>query len=132
MESAQLQGFVARIDEINSLAEQSPGFVWRLKTDDGDATSIRAFDNPDMLINMSVWEDIQSLQAFVYRTVHTELLRNKQAWFNQPGSAHQALWWVPAGHIPTLQEGKQKLAILDTKGPSREAFTFKEKFPAGA
>ena len=91
MHSALLQGFVARIDEINKLAEQSPGFVWRLKGDDeGDATSIRAFANPDMLINMSVWNDIKSLQAFVYRSVHIELLRNKQSWFSQLGSAHQA------------------------------------------
>ena len=133
MHSALLQGFMARIDEINKLAEQSPGFVWRLKGDDeGDATSIRAFANPDMLINMSVWNDIKSLQAFVYRSVHIELLRNKQSWFSQLGSAHQALWWVPAGHIPTLQEGKQRLVLLDRQGPSQEAFTFKELFPADA
>lgn len=130
MDSEQLREFVARIDEINQLAEQSPGFVWRLQTDAGDATSIRAFDNPDMLINMSVWSDIRSLQSFVYRSVHVELLRQKQAWFKNPGSAHQALWWVPAGHLPDMQEGKQKLARLDRMGPSREAFTFKEIYTA--
>ena len=132
IQSAQLQGFVARIEEINNLAEQSPGFIWRLKTEEGNATSIRAFANPDMLINMSVWSDIKSLQAFVYRSVHVELLRQKDSWFSQLGSAHQALWWVPVGHIPTLQEGKQKLALLNSKGPSWEAFTFKELFPAEA
>lgn len=132
MDSAQMQGFVQRIDEINQLAERSAGFIWRLQTDDGDATAIRAFDNPNMLINLSVWRDLKSLQEFVYRSAHVELLRNKQAWFKPPEAATQALWWVPAGHRPELPEGREKLALLARSGPSPEAFTFKQNYTADA
>ncbi len=130
LDSEVMVGFVARIDEINTLAEQSPGFVWRLKTEEGDALAIRVFDDPRMIINMSVWEDLESLKDYVFKSTHLELLRNKTAWFNKMQSAHLAMWWVPAGHEPTAEEGKERLKIVQERGPGPEAFTFSRPWPA--
>jgi hypothetical protein len=124
MDSETMQGFVDRLDEINSIADNAPGFIWRLQSEEGDATAIRAFDNPLLLINMSVWEHIESLKTFVYKTFHVELIQDRDAWFGKMLQAHQALWWVPAGHIPTIEEGKQKLDSLQRHGPGKTAFTF--------
>ena len=128
MDSETMRGFSERLDEINALADQFPGFVWRLQTEDGDATSIQAFDDPSLLINMSVWEDLDSLKKYVYKSAHVELLRDRDAWFGKIVAAHQALWWVPAGHIPTLEEGKERLAHLDQHGPGERAFTFAKPY----
>lgn len=128
MESDVMKGFVDRLDEINLLAETSPGFVWRLQTEDGDATAIQAFDDPLILINMSVWRDIEALKNFVYKSMHVELIRDRDAWFTKLVKVHQALWWVPEGHIPTMVEGKEKLDLLHHNGPSRAAFTFAKPY----
>jgi len=128
MESETMKGFVERLDEINALADGSKGFVWRLQTEEGDATSIQAFDDPMIIVNMSVWEDLESLKNYVYKSAHVELIRDRDAWFNKLKSMHQALWWVPAGHIPTVTEGTERLSILQSKGPSNEAFTFAKPF----
>lgn len=125
-----MRGFVQRLDEINALADTSPGFVWRLQTEEGDATSIQAFDDPLLIVNMSVWADLYSLKNFVYRSMHVDLIRDRDAWFNKIQVAHQALWWVPAGHTPTVVEGKKRLASLQELGPHAEAFTFAKPFPA--
>jgi hypothetical protein len=122
-------GFVTRLDEINALADHSAGFIWRLQSEDGDATSIDVFDDEMMLINMSVWDGIDSLKTFVYRTVHVELIRDREAWFSKLGVAHQALWWIPAGHIPSEDEAKEKLEQIRQNGPGQEAFTFGKPFP---
>jgi hypothetical protein len=132
MDSDIMQGFVARLDEINALADTSPGFVWRLQSEDGDATSIRVFDDPLLLVNMSVWVDIDSLKNYVYRSNHVDLIRDRDAWFHKTATAHMVLWWIPAGHTPTLEEGKQKLELLDRLGPGPEAFTFAKPQPAPA
>jgi len=124
MESDIMRGFVDRLDEINALAEESPGFLWRLKDDSGNATDIQAFDDPLMIVNMSVWRDIDSLKHFVYRTNHVDLLRDRDAWFEKTAEAHQALWWVPAGQWPTITEGVERLSYLQDHGPSDKAFTF--------
>jgi hypothetical protein len=129
MDADVMQGFVSRLEEINSLADQAPGFVWRLQSGDGDATSINVFDDELMLINISVWDSLDALKAFVYRTVHVELIQDREAWFNKMGKAHQALWWIPVGHIPTEEEGKEKLAQIREHGPTRDAFTFGRSFP---
>jgi len=126
-----MQSFVDRLDEINALADQSPGFVWRLQTEEGDATSIQAFDDPRMLVNMSVWKDINSLKNFVYKSMHVELIRDRDAWFNKMISVHQALWWIPAGRIPAVDEGKAKLDYLQHNGASKTAFTFGRVFESG-
>ena len=124
MRSDVMQGFAARLDEINALADTAPGFIWRLQSAEGDATSIQAFDDPNLLINMSVWEDIESLKVFVYRSSHVELIQDRDAWFHKMLNVHQALWWIPAGHIPEIGEGKQKLDHLQQHGPDKTAFTF--------
>lgn len=124
MDSDSMKGFIERLNEINSIADNAPGFIWRLQSEEGDATAIRAFDNPLLLINMSVWEDIESLKTFVYKTSHVELIQDREAWFGKMLQAHQALWWVPRGHIPTIEEGKQKLDYLQQHGPGKAAFTF--------
>ena len=128
MDSELMRGFVERLDEINALADQAPGFIWRLQSDEGDASSIRVFDDHMMMINMSVWKDIESLKNYVYRSIHVELIQNRDAWFNKITRKHQVLWWIPEGHIPTEQEGKQRLEYLEKHGPTQQAFTFAKSF----
>jgi len=123
-----MAGFVARLDEINALADTSPGFVWRLQASDGNATYLRPYDDDRILINMSVWETIEALRHYVYGTAHAEVLRQRQNWFDKFTGAYVALWWVPAGHIPGIDEAKKRLAYLDTHGPTQFAFTFKAIF----
>lgn len=124
-----MKGFVDRLDEINELADTAPGFVWRLQTDEGDATSIQAFDDPNLIVNMSVWASIETLKHYVYKSMHVELIRDRDAWFHKIQQVHQVLWWVPAGHIPSVQEGKAKLSLLEAQGPSADAFTFARAYP---
>lgn len=128
MSSDVMTGFVAQLDEINRLADQANGFVWRLVGDGSDATSIKAFDNPLLLVNMSVWQDLESLKNYAYKSAHVDLIRDRDAWFHKLSEAHQALWWIPAGHIPTVHEGKTKLEKIRVHGPSPEAFTFAKHF----
>ena len=128
MDSDTMKGFVDRLEEINSLADNSPGFVWRLQTEDGDATGIQAFDDPQMLVNISVWENIESLKNFVYKSIHVELIQDRDAWFSKSAEAHQALWWIPAGHTPTVEEAKAKLEQLQSNGPGPKAFSFARNF----
>ena len=125
LESPVMAGFVARLAEINALADGSPGFVWRLQTDAGDATYLRPYDDDRILFNLSVWESVDALQTYVYKTAHAELLRDRRSWFEHFAAAYVALWWVPAGHVPGVDEAKQRLAHLDEHGPSQFAFTFK-------
>lgn len=119
-----MKGFAGRLDEINALADKSPGFIWRLQTKDGDATAIQAYDDLRLLINMSVWENVESLKTFVYKSLHVELIQDRDAWFNKMLNVHQALWWIPAGHLPDIEEGKAKLGHLQQHGPDKSAFTF--------
>lgn len=125
LESSVMSGFVARIEEINALADTSPGFVWRLQTDAGDATYLRPYDDDRILFNLSVWETVDALKDYVYRSAHAELLRSRRSWFEHFAGAYAALWWVPAGHHPSVDEAKQRLAHLEANGPSHFAFTFK-------
>ena len=124
-----MAGFVERLDEINALADGSPGFVWRLKTNEGNATYFRPFADERMLLNMSVWESVEALRHYVYQTMHRELLRQRHAWFEKLEIAYLALWWVPAGHIPGMDEAKRRLAHLDAHGPTQFAFTFQSVIP---
>lgn len=125
LESPVMAGFVARLAEINALADRSPGFVWRLQTHAGDATYLRPYDDDRILFNMSVWESIEALRKYVYQTAHVELLRQRHDWFEQLSGAYTALWWVPAGYTPGIDEAKKRLAHLDEHGPTQFAFTFK-------
>jgi hypothetical protein len=123
-----MKGFMDRLDEINGIADYAPGFVWRLQTEEGDATAIQAFDDPLLLVNVSVWKDIDSLKGFVYKSLHVELIQDRDAWFEKMHESHQALWWVPEGHLPSVQEAKEKLRYLQANGPSEAAFTFSKSF----
>ena len=126
-----MEGFRTQLDPINALADRSPGFVWRLQTEDGNATAIRPYADDDrMAINMSVWESLEALQQFVYRSAHVGPLRDRKQWFEPIEEPILVLWWVPAGHIPTIAEAKERLDHLKAHGPSPEAFTFRVPFPA--
>ena len=129
MDSETMSGFVARLERINALADASSGFIWRLQSEEGDSTAIRVFDNPLLLINISVWETLDALKTFVYKSEHVELIQNRDAWFDKFRSAHQALWWIPKGHIPTVEEGKERLEHIQLNGPTEYAFTFSRPFP---
>jgi hypothetical protein len=129
MDSPVMADFAANLDRINALAERSAGFVWRLQTEDGDATAIRPFDNENLLINMSVWRDVESLNKYVYSSVHVEIMRRRREWFERMKEAFLVLWWIPAHHRPSIQEAIAKLEVLRANGPTAEAFTFRQAFP---
>ena len=131
IEDPLMAGFVARLDEINAFAERSSGFVWRLQTSEGNATYFRPYPHDDrILINMSVWETVEALRHYVYKTAHAELLRQREAWFEKFAGIYTALWWVPVGHRPGMDEATKRLAHLETYGPTQFAFTFKHVFEA--
>ncbi len=130
LESPQLAPFVEALEPINALADGAPGFVWRLQTEDGDATAIRPFDDDMMIVNMSVWESLEALADFVYRSDHLAVMRRRREFFERMAEAFIVLWWVPAGHRPSAAEAKDRLARLRRDGPSQEAFTFRSPFPA--
>jgi hypothetical protein len=129
LDSPELKDFVDNLDRINELAEKSPGFVWRLKGEGNDATSLRPLGD-NIIINMSVWRDVDSLRAYVYKSAHTEILKRKREWFTRMAEAPFALWWVPEGHEPTVTEAVARLTHLREHGPTAEAFTFGEAFAA--
>lgn len=127
-EDPRLAGFMEALDPVNALADDAPGFVWRLQDDSGNATSIHAFDDPLLLINLSVWQDIDALHDFVYRTQHAAVMRRRAEWADRMEEAYLVLWWVPAGHRPDLAEARERLEHLRTHGPTPTAFTFRDRF----
>jgi hypothetical protein len=132
LDSPQLADFVAQLPDINALADRSPGFRWRLVDDDGaDAPALRP-DGTDglLLVNCSTWESVEALRAFTYHSDHLRVLARRREWFVPLGAAHQALWWVPSGHRPSVAEAMGRVERLRTEGPGPEAFTFREVFPA--
>jgi hypothetical protein len=125
-----VQGFFDALDQVNALADASPGFVWRLIGEEGaNATDIQPTADPLLLMNMSVWQDAESLFDFVYRTAHTPVMAKRRHWFERFDGAFMALWWIPAGTIPTINDGLSRLWHLDRFGPTPHAFTFKLRFP---
>lgn len=130
LDSRQLAGFVAALEPINALADAAPGFVWRLQTEDGDATAIRGFGDDRLIVNMSVWESIDALASFVYRSGHLAVMRRRREWF-QRVRLHMTLWWVPVGLMPTVADAEERLAHLREHGPTPFAFTFKARFAVG-
>jgi heme-degrading monooxygenase HmoA len=131
MDSELLKGFADRLDEINALAESSPGFVWRYTVDSRDTDNQEAGD-PEVIVNMSVWQDMAALHHYVYKTAHNEVFAQRKQWFFEwqarLASNHMALWWVPAGHKPTVAEGIERAQHLQLHGPSAHAFSFKRAF----
>ncbi len=132
LEDPGMADFVDQLDDINALAERSPGFVWRLQSESGNATDIQVNGDPMLIVNMSVWQTAEALFEFVYRAVHTKVMTRRRDWFERPTEAFQVLWWVPAGHEPTVEEGLARLSHLREHGPTAKAFTFKERFPSPA
>jgi hypothetical protein len=132
LDSPVMTGFVAKLDEFNALADHSPGFVWRFQSDSGNATYLRPYDDDRIIFNMSVWQNPEVLKAYVYRTGHADMIRQRQQWFEHSDEAILALWWIPAGHIPTVDEAKDRLAHLRQHGPSAYAFGFRQIFPPPA
>ena len=129
IDAPELADFVARLEDVNALADESPGFIWRLQTEDGDATAIDHFGS-DYLVNMSVWEDVDALHSYVYRSAHNEVMAQRKLWFDRMLEAYSVLWWIPAGTIPTIAQADERLQCLRLNGPGPEAFTFKQIFAA--
>ncbi len=121
--------FIQNLDRVNAVAEAQPGFIWRLKGEGNDALDLQAFDDVNIAVNMSVWSDIESLAAFVFRNdAHRDIMRRRREWFEKI-EFYLVLWWVPEDHLPSIDEAKLKLSLLEEHGPSSEAFTFRHPFP---
>jgi hypothetical protein len=132
MDGPIMKEFVDLLAPINALADRSPGFVWRLQTEDGDATAVRPFEDDRILINLSVWESVAALREYVYRSAHADVMRRRREWFERFQDVYVALWWVAAGHRPTPMEAVERLDHLHAHGPTAFAFSFRHLFdPAG-
>ena len=134
LDSPLLADFVADLEPVNAAADAAPGFIWRLQTEDGNATSVRAFEwdtagSAGVLVNMSVWESVETLAEFVYSDTHRQVLRQRRRWFERMAEAYAALWWIPRGHAPTTQEAEGRVLHLREFGPTPYSFTLKEHFP---
>jgi hypothetical protein len=136
LDHPQLADFAAALDPVNAVADAAPGFVWRLQTEDGNATALRVFEEDaegadgGILLNMSVWESVEALAAYVYGDAHLAVLRRRREWFERLKDAYTALWWVPRGHVPTVEEAEDRLKHLRASGPTPYAFTLKVHFPS--
>lgn len=135
----RLAGFVELLDPVNTLADASPGFVWRLTDDDGDedgdgeeavgnATSIRLLGDDRLIVNLTVWESLEALSDFVYGGFHVEVMRRRREWFAWMREAHTCCWWIPRGDLPTLGDAQSRLALLDERGPTPASFTLQRRF----
>jgi len=127
--SPELAGFVALFDPLNALAESFPGFVWRLMTEEGNATAVRLLADDSLLVNLSVWESVEDLADFAYRSAHRDAIRRRREWFTRMAEASHVLWWVEAGHLPTVAEAVERLLHLRRFGPTPHAFTFRAPEP---
>ena len=127
IDSTLLADFVAQLDEINALGEASEGFVWRFKDETGNATNVQPFANPMIIVNMTVWESVESLKNFTYKSDHVRVFRERRKWFDPNFDLpNLAMWWIEEGHIPTLEEAQSKIYQLHEFGASEEVFTFRE------
>jgi hypothetical protein len=135
LDSPRLADFMAGLDPVNAVADSAPGFVWRLQTEDGNSTALRAFEEDaegsdgGILINMSVWESVEALAAFAFGDAHLAVLRRRREWFERMKDIYAALWWIPRGHIPTIREAEDRLKHLRAHGPTPYAFTLRVHFP---
>jgi hypothetical protein len=131
IDDERMAGFTDNLDRVNALAEATPGFVWRLQSEQGNATDIMVTDDPHFIVNMSVWETVEALFDYVYRSDHCSIMVGRRQWFAKPEGPYQVLWWVEEGVLPTVEEGLARLDHLTRHGPTPSAFTFKTVFPAG-
>ncbi|WP_415952935.1 DUF3291 domain-containing protein [Streptomyces sp. KLOTTS4A1] len=132
LDSAQLKDFAEGLEPVNADADKAEGFVWRLQDDYGDATGFRILDEPDLLVNLSVWRDIDTLTAYIYSGRHRELLRRRREFFHRLDEIVTALWWVPVGHRPSVDEAGERLLHLREHGPTQRAFSLRASFPPPA
>jgi hypothetical protein len=128
LDDPKIAGFVAQLDPINALADSAPGFVWRLQAASGNATEFAYNDDPFVIVNMSVWTSVEALRNYVYTSRHIEAFRDRAKWFEK--QSHYCLWWIPAGHIPTVAEGRERLERYQQHGPTPYSFWFSKLFPA--
>ena len=134
LDSAQLADFVAALGPVNAAADGAPGFIWRLQTEDGDATAVRAFEwdvagSAGVIVNLSVWESVEALAAFVYSDVHRQVLRRRRQWFGHMAEAYTALWWIERGRVPATADAEDRIRHLRRHGPSPYAFTMRVHYP---
>ena len=132
IDDPRVHGFVSQLDPINALADVAPGFVWRLQSSSGNATDITYNHDPTIILNMSVWQTIEALLNYTYSSKHIEVFRDRAKWFEKMDKPHYCLWWVPAGHIPTVAEGRERLEHYQTHGPTPHSFWFSKRFPEPA
>jgi len=128
IEDPIMKEFVENLDRVNELAESSAGFIWRLKDESNNASSFNPFNDEQVIINISVWENVALLENFTYKTFHTDFLRRRKEWFSKYGKAHFALWWIKEGQYPSVEDAVARLDYLQANGVSERAFDFKEKF----
>ncbi|MEU7784760.1 DUF3291 domain-containing protein [Amycolatopsis sp. NPDC049159] len=133
LDDESFRDFVGALEPLNAIADRAPGFVWRLQTEDGDATSVRAFEwdvrgTSGVLVNMSVWTSVEALAAFAFSAAHVAVMKRRREWFHHVREAMTVLWWVPAGHRPTTAEAEAKIRHLRVHGPTPDAFTLKQHF----
>ncbi|HDM8222043.1 TPA: DUF3291 domain-containing protein [Vibrio campbellii] len=128
LDAPEIKDFVDNLDLVNGIAEQSDGFIWRLKDESGDATNIKLFDDPNMIVNMSVWDNVDALKNFMFRTHHRDFMRRKSEWFHRLVEDTYVLWWIEDNHIPTAEEALARLQYLCENGDTPYAFTFKANF----
>jgi hypothetical protein len=126
-----MQEFVDNLDRVNEIAENSDGFIWRLKDENNNATAFNPYEDEQVIINISVWESIEKLEQFMYQTLHVEFLKRRKEWFQAFGKVYTAIWWIPVGKFPTIAESIEKLAYLQSYGPSQQVFDFRNKHLAG-
>ena len=129
IDDPQITEFVAALEPINALADQAPGFVWRLQSESGNATDIAYSDDPFIIVNMSVWQSIEALRDFAYQSDHARVFRDRAKWFEKMDKPHYCLWWTRAGHIPTLAEGRERLRHYQANGATPYSFSFAQHFP---
>ena len=134
LDSPRLAGFVAALDPVNAAADAAPGFLWRLQTEDGNATAVRAFEwdqagSAGVIVNLSVWESAEALAGFVYSDTHRAVLRRRRQWFERMAEAYTALWWIPRGTVPSTADAEDRVRLLRAHGPTSDAFTLKVLFP---
>lgn len=123
-----MKEFAENLDKVNAIAEKSDGFIWRLKEENNNATGLHPYKDEQVIINISLWESIEALEKFMYKTFHSEFLKRRREWFQAYGKVYAAMWWTPCGHYPTMQDAIGKLAELQSNGSSEKVFDFKNKF----
>jgi hypothetical protein len=129
IDDPKIAEFVAQLDPINALADQAPGFVWRLQSGSGNATDIPYNDDPSIMVNMSVWESLEALRNYAYKSDHMRVLRDRAKWFVKMDKPIYCLWWIPACHIPSVAEGRERLEHYQSHGATPYSFWFSQEFP---